>query len=80
MSIYREAAQLLERDVRPGIPERDLAAARASGDPRVMVQTCLRAARDRGLPIRSDTAAAVRDLLPPNGTLDPTVLDGLQIN
>ncbi len=80
MSIYREAAQLLERDLRGAVLEGDVAAARASGDPLVLVQTYLMFARDRRLPIRSDTAAALRDLTPPNGLLDPEAIHGLELN
>lgn len=80
MSIYREAAQLLERDLRGAVPEADVAAARASGDLLVLIQTYLMFARGRDLPIRSDTAAALRDLVPPNGRLDPEALTGLELN
>ena len=80
MSIYREAAQLLERDLRGAVGEGDVAAARGSGDPLVLIQTYLMFARNRDLPIRSDTAAALRDLTPPNGGLDPEALAGLELN
>ncbi|QGF23086.1 hypothetical protein [Raineyella fluvialis] len=80
MSIYREAAQLLERDLRGVVPDGDVATARASGDLLVLIQTYLMLARDRHLPIRSDTAAALRDLTPPNGTLAPEALSGLELN
>ncbi len=80
MSIYREAAQLLERDLRGMVPEVDMSAARASGDPLVLIQTYLMQARDRHLPIRSDTAASLRDLTPPNGSLDPEALAGIELN
>lgn len=80
MSIYREAAQLLERDLHGAVREGDVAAAHASRDPLILIQTYLMLARNRGLPIRSDTAAALRDLTPPNGRLDPEALAGLELN
>lgn len=80
MSIYREAAQLLERDLRGSVADVDVAAARSSGDALVLVQTYLMHARDKGLAISSDTAAALRDLTPPNGKLDPGALAGIELN
>lgn len=79
MSIYREAAQLLERDLRGSVADADVAAARNSGDALVLVQTYLMHARDKGLSISSDTAAALRDLTPPNGNLEPGALAGLEL-
>lgn len=80
MSIYREAAQLLERDLRGLVAAADVEAARAAGDPLVLIQTYLMQARDKGLPIRSDTAAALRDITTPNGRLDPEALNGIELN
>ncbi|SDB95637.1 hypothetical protein GA0111570_111105 [Raineyella antarctica] len=80
MSIYREAAQLLERDLRGLVAESDIDSARARGDQLLLVQTYLRQARDKGFPIRSDTAAALRDITPPKGNLDAAALEGLELN
>lgn len=80
MSIYREAAQLLERDLRGRVAAADVDAARASGDQLVLIQTYLKQARDKGFPIRSDTAAALRDVTSPNGHLDPEALTGIELN
>lgn len=78
--MYREAAQLLERDLRGLVSAADVDAASSSGEPLVLIQFYLMQARDRDLPIRSDTAAALRDLTPPNGHLDPAALEGLELN
>lgn len=80
MSMYREAAQLLQRDLAGQVAETEVSAAVSSGDPRLVVQSYLGVARRQQLSISADTAAAVRDLVVPHGDLDPSILDGIALH